>query len=110
MQICRNAQQNRVWRGRRSLSSPQDGSVRLADRTGTIREGRAGLRCVRYSIHLPKMECGDRSEYSLGEILLPLIDKYLPTLYALLFQNTSLEPGVVLHFLSHFIFIFRVED
>ena len=43
-------------------------------------------------------------------ILLPRIDKDLPTLYALQFQNAVLEPGVVLHFLFHFIFIFRVED
>ena len=81
-------------------------------RTGPAPPARAepDWHCVRYSIHPPKTECRDRSEDSLGEILLLRINKDLPTLYALLFQNTSLEPGVVLHFLSHFIFIFRVED
>jgi hypothetical protein len=45
-----------------------------------------------------------------SEILLPLINKDLPTLYALQFQNAMFEPGVVLHFLSHFIFILGIED
>ena len=40
----------------------------------------------------------------------PLINKDLPTLYAFQFQNTMLGPRVVLHFLSHFIFIFSIED
>jgi len=44
------------------------------------------------------------------EVLLPLINKDLPTLYALQFENTLLGPGVVLHFLSHFVFIFSIED
>ena len=39
----RDVRQNRVWRERRSSSSLQDESVRLADRTGTRREVRAGL-------------------------------------------------------------------
>jgi hypothetical protein len=44
------------------------------------------------------------------ETLLPLINKDLPTLYAVQFQNSVLGPGVVLQFLSHFIFIFSIED
>jgi len=44
------------------------------------------------------------------EILLPLINKDLPTLYALQFQNAVLGPRVVLRFFSHFIFIFGIED
>ena len=74
-----------------------------ADRTGITGEGACTSPVLR-------TECRDRSEDSLGEILLPLINKDLPTLYALLLQNTSLEPGVVFHFLSHFIFVFSIED
>ncbi|PYJ71888.1 MAG: hypothetical protein DME75_06650 [Verrucomicrobia bacterium] len=40
----------------------------------------------------------------------PRIDKDLPTFYGFQFQNAVLEPGIVLHFLSHFIFIFSIED
>ena len=45
-----------------------------------------------------------------AEILLPRVNEDLPTFYALQFQNAVLEPRVVLQFLSHFIFIFSVED
>jgi hypothetical protein len=43
-------------------------------------------------------------------MLLPRINKDLPALNALQVQNAVVGPGIVLQFLSHFIFIFRVED
>src|SRR5437016_13897336 len=42
--------------------------------------------------------------------LLPFVDENFPTCHAFEFQNAALEPGVVLQFCSHFIFIFRVDD
>jgi hypothetical protein len=58
----------------------------------------------------PKMSSSHSTHSALQAILLPYINKDLPTLYALEFQNTALGPGIVLQFLSHFIFIFSIED
>ncbi len=51
-----------------------------------------------------------RNRSSGFEVLLPFVDEDLPALDALLFQDALFEPGVVLHFLSHFVFIFSVEE
>ena len=45
-----------------------------------------------------------------ADSLLSLIDKDFPALYAFQFQDAFLEPGIVLQFLSHFIFIVGVND
>src|SRR6266404_5856070 len=42
--------------------------------------------------------------------LLPRINKDLPALHVLQFQNAVREPGIVLQFFSHFVLIFRVND
>src|SRR4030095_2771534 len=44
------------------------------------------------------------------EILLPLINKDFPALYAFEFQNAVLSPGIVLQFFPDLIFIFSIED
>ncbi len=45
-----------------------------------------------------------------GGDLLPHINKDLPALYALQFENAVLHPRIIFQFFSHFIFIFRVYD
>src|SRR4029453_9720063 len=44
------------------------------------------------------------------EILLPLINKDFPALYAFEFQNAVLSPGIVLQFFPDLIFIFSIKD
>ena len=44
------------------------------------------------------------------QTLLPLINEDFPPLYAFQFQNAVRGPGIVLQFLSHFIFIFGIEN
>jgi hypothetical protein len=46
----------------------------------------------------------------LQEILFPHVNEDLPALDAFEFQNAFLEPGIVLQFVSHFIFIFGADD
>ncbi len=45
-----------------------------------------------------------------SQTLIPLINEDLPARDALKFQDAFLEPWVVLQFLSHFFFIFGVDD
>src|SRR5881296_2767492 len=40
----------------------------------------------------------------------PVINKDLPALHVLQFQNAVGEPGIVLQFFSHFVFILGVDD
>ena len=50
------------------------------------------------------------SHPSTNQILLPLVNKDFPALYAFQFQDAVLGPRVILQFLSHFGFIFSIED
>jgi hypothetical protein len=47
---------------------------------------------------------------ALQEILFSRVNEDLPTLYGLELQDAFLKPGVVLQFLSHFVFIVSIYD
>lgn len=55
-------------------------------------------------------DCHEQSRAGAAPYLLPLVDKDLPALYALQFENTALELGVVFQFLAHFVFIIGIDD
>ena len=79
--------------------------------------GATGQRVKRAAAYVPQArDYGEprrsaaRNRGSDFEVLLPRINKDLPTFDALRFQNAVFLPGIVLHFLSHFVFIFGIEE